>query len=195
MHKMVVCRDKKKNLQSIYFWNTKQHVDYFGIYKNSPDYEHGIYQKKEKAPILQETSAVLGLRPLYDFDCTKIKKKTKLAVKSIQMIHQPLDKKKREKWVASPPIRGKKVKYKMFPSVLSRCGTGSLETCTHIISRPKTYSLFISTAETYYFNYLFYMGYALVSNRPSSTKLCTAFRDVITSSKQLIYTKQPAHST
>ena len=46
----------------------------------------------------------------------------------------------------------------MFPSVLSRCSTGSLETCTHIISRPKTYSLFVSTAKTYYFYYLFYMG-------------------------------------
>ena len=45
--------------------------------------------------------------------------------------------KKKRNWVASPPIRRNKVKYKMFSSVLSRCGTGNLETCTHIISRPK----------------------------------------------------------
>ena len=73
------------------------------------------------------------------------------------MIHHPTQKRRRN-WVASPPSRRNEVKYKMFPSVLSRCGTGSLETCTHIISRPKTYSLFISTAKTYYFYYLFYMG-------------------------------------
>ena len=57
----------------------KQCVDYFGIYKNGLEYEEGIYLQK-KALILQKKSAVLGPRPLYDFGCTKIKKKTKLAV-------------------------------------------------------------------------------------------------------------------
>ena len=40
-----------------------------------------------------------------------------------------------------------------FHLSLSGYGTGSLETCTHIILRPKTYSLFISIAETYYYYY------------------------------------------
>ena len=56
------------------------------------------------------------------------------------------------------PLGEKKVKYKMFPSVLSRCGMGSLETCTHIILRPKTHS-FISAAKTYYYYYYFLRYY------------------------------------
>ena len=69
--------------------------------------------------------------------------------------------KKKRNWVASPP-NGEITKYKMFPSVLSRCSMGSLETCTHIISRSKTYSLFISIAETYYYYYYYYYYYIII---------------------------------
>ena len=37
MHKMVVCKYKKKNLQN-----------YSGMYKNGPDYEEKIYQTQKK---------------------------------------------------------------------------------------------------------------------------------------------------
>ena len=67
----------------------------------------------------------------------------------------PKKKKNQRKWVASPPIRRNKVKYKMFPSVLSRCGTGSLETCTHIISRPKSSLNSFLLPKHYYYYYYF----------------------------------------
>ena len=71
---------------------------------------------------------------------------------------KPKKKKKKRNWVSSAPNRRNKAKYKMFPFVLSGCSTGSLETCTHIISIHKTYSLFVPNAETYYFIIYFYMG-------------------------------------
>ena len=85
-----------------------------------------------------------------------------------------------------------------FHLSLSGCGMRSLETCTHIISRPKTY-LFISAAETYYYYYFipllfYYQGYGVGFKQTIHTKTpAHSSRDIVMGSEQPIHIKLCFH--
>ena len=79
---------KQKFTNTGLFWNVQEG---YRIWHKINCVVHMISSQKKK----KEKSSVIRPRPLYDFGCTT----------------------KKWKWVASPPIRRKEVKYKMFPLV------------------------------------------------------------------------------
>ena len=97
---------------------------------------------------MRTKSTALRPRPVYDFSYIYYKKNELCC--EVYMNDSPSQEKIR---LHHLPIGEVGPRIKCSHLSLSRCGMGSLGTCTHIILRPKTYSLFTSIAETS-FHYL-----------------------------------------